>query len=78
MWKYIRSKQDLDEVCRCDMSQRLDGDGEHIKHFLNPKFNRSSELIVCCFMSNNLQTTSNCIHVLGMKQLNVQSHAATC
>ncbi len=43
----------------------MDGDGEHIKHFLNPKFNRSSELIVCFFMSNNLQITSNCIHCFG-------------
>ncbi len=55
-----RSKQDLDIECRCDGSQRSDGDREHIKHCLNPKFNRSSELILLYFLGqvNNFKLHS--------------------
>ncbi len=63
-----RSKQDLDKECRCDGSQRSDGDGEHIKHCLNPNFNRSSELIFIVFFmpSKQLQIT---FIVSGLVQL---------
>ncbi len=71
-----RSKQDLDKECRCDGSQRSDGDREHIKHCLTLSSIDHQNLFIVFFMpSKQLQIT---FIVSGLVQLNLLSHAATC